>query len=103
MTLKLAIVVFFSCLYYQGNAQTRIDRKALVQRHTVKVTSFDSLSSLTVGNGKFAFTVDATGLQTFPDYYRGGVPLSTQLLGEFHFPYSIRSQYFQVEADADFA
>ena len=26
----------------------------------------DSLSSLSVGNGEFAYTVDATGLQTFP-------------------------------------
>ena len=43
-----------------------IDREALVNRHTVKVQAFDSLASLSVGNGEFAFTVDATGLQTFP-------------------------------------
>jgi hypothetical protein len=56
----------------------KIDRKALVDRNRVIVNSPDTLSSLTVGNGKFAFTVDATGLQTFPEYYAKGVPLGTQ-------------------------
>jgi len=36
------------------------------------------LSSLTVGNGKFAFTVDFTGLQSFPNLYEKGIPLGTQ-------------------------
>jgi hypothetical protein len=56
----------------------RIDRKAVVQRHNVSVSKMDSLSSLTVGNGKFAFTVDATGLQSFPKEYEKGVCLGTQ-------------------------
>lgn len=56
----------------------QINRKALVQRHVVKVRGIDSLSSLSVGNGKFAFTVDVTGLQTFPETYEKGVPLGTQ-------------------------
>lgn len=56
----------------------KIDRKALVKRHNVVVTKADSLSSLTVGNGRFAFTVDVTGLQTFPERYAKGVPLGTQ-------------------------
>src|SRR5215204_2280559 len=55
-----------------------INRQALVQRHTVVNTRFDSLSSLSVGNGAFAFTVDVTGLQSFPDAYAKGVPLGTQ-------------------------
>src|SRR4030095_199176 len=55
-----------------------INRMALVQRHNVVVSSADSLSSLTVGNGKFAFTVDITGLQSFPDNYARGIPLGTQ-------------------------
>jgi hypothetical protein len=50
----------------------------LVERHTIVNTKFDSLSSLSVGNGKFAFTVDPTGLQSFPDLYAKGVPLGTQ-------------------------
>ena len=69
-----------SCLLFAGltlQAQ-KINRQALVSRHNVKVKQVDSLASLSVGNGKFAFTVDATGLQTFPDRYQHGVPLGTQ-------------------------
>ena len=44
-----------------------IDRKQVVTRNNPHVTRVDPLSSLTVGNGHFAFTVDATGLQTFPE------------------------------------
>ncbi|GAB2805954.1 hypothetical protein GCM10027043_00770 [Ferruginibacter profundus] len=61
----------------QTNAQS-INRKALVERHTIVNKTMDTLSSLSVGNGKFAFTVDATGLQSFPDAYVKGVPLGTQ-------------------------
>jgi hypothetical protein len=59
-------------------AQQKIDRKSLVSRHNVKITAIDTLASLSVGNGAFAFTVDATGLQTFPEKYQKGVPLGTQ-------------------------
>ncbi len=55
-----------------------INRKTLVQRHNIHVNKIDSLSSLSVGNGRFAFTVDATGLQSFPESYAKGVPLGTQ-------------------------
>ena len=50
-----------------------IDRHALVTRNNPEVTAMDSLSSLSVGNGEFAYTVDATGLQTFPEVYKNGV------------------------------
>ncbi|WP_300725288.1 hypothetical protein [uncultured Bacteroides sp.] len=60
------------------SASEKIDRYALVHRNNPHVSSVDSLSSLSVGNGHFAFTVDATGLQTFPDMYKNGVPLGTQ-------------------------
>ncbi|WP_433832610.1 hypothetical protein [Flavobacterium anhuiense] len=56
----------------------KIDRKALVTRHNVQISAIDTLASLTVGNGAFAFTVDATGLQTFPKTYQHGIPLGTQ-------------------------
>ncbi|SIT22271.1 hypothetical protein SAMN05421788_105268 [Filimonas lacunae] len=59
-------------------AQSAINRKELVERHKVINTSVDTLASLTVGNGKFAFTADVTGLQTFPRVYQKGVPLGTQ-------------------------
>jgi hypothetical protein len=70
------IVCFF--LSAVSNAQSRIDRKELVERHTVINNHFDCLSSLSVGNGGFAFTVDVTGLQSFPDAYSKGVPLGTE-------------------------
>ena len=54
-----------------------IDRKTVVRRNNPHVTTLDTLASLTVGNGGFAFTVDATGLQTFPRMYANGVPLGT--------------------------
>lgn len=60
-----------------GIVAERIDRHAVVTRHNPHVGELDELSSLTVGNGRFAFTVDATGLQTFPEHYSKGVPLGT--------------------------
>lgn len=69
-----------------------INRKAVVSRHNVQVSSFDSLQSLTVGNGAFAFTVDATGLQTFPQLYQKGVPLGTQSEWGWH-SFSNEKQY----------
>lgn len=69
----LLFLAVTSCIYAQ-----KIDRKALVSRHNVRVTSVDTLASLSVGNGQFAFTVDATGLQSFPEHYQGGIALGTQ-------------------------
>lgn len=54
-----------------------IDRHALVTRHDVVLTNFDTGNPLTVGNGEFAFTVDATGLQTFPEAFANTTPLGT--------------------------
>ncbi|MDZ7690776.1 MAG: hypothetical protein U5K69_06520 [Balneolaceae bacterium] len=59
-------------------AQESIDRYELVNRHNVKISTIDTLASLSVGNGSFAYTVDATGLQTFPQEYENGIPLGTQ-------------------------
>jgi hypothetical protein len=73
---KIFVIIFLAGathIYSQ-----KIDRKALIERHRVINTTMDTLSSLSVGNGKFAFTVDATGLQSFPDAYAKGVPLGTQ-------------------------
>ena len=56
---------------------SKIDRYALVTRNNPHVTAIDTMASLTVGNGRFAFTVDITGLQTFPETYTNGVPLGT--------------------------
>lgn len=58
-------------------APERIDRHALVTRHNVVLRQFDADNPLTVGNGEFAFTVDATGLQTFPGAFEHTTPLGT--------------------------
>ncbi|MHA6247390.1 hypothetical protein ACXYMU_05585 [Pontibacter sp. CAU 1760] len=63
---------------------TAIDRHALVSRHNITLTAPDTLASLSVGNGDFAFTVDVTGLQSYPEYYENGVPLGTQSQWGWH-------------------
>lgn len=71
------------------NQPEKIDRKALVERNNPKVAEFNKHSSLSVGNGNFAYTVDATGMQTFPEFYSDGVPLGTQSQWGWHsFPNS---------------
>ena len=71
------------------NQPQKIDRKALVERNNPKVVEFNNHSSLSVGNGNFAYTVDATGMQTFPEFYSDGVPLGTQSQWGWHsFPNS---------------
>jgi hypothetical protein len=55
----------------------KIDRKSVVCRHNVEIKDIDTLNSLSLGNGRFAMTMDITGLQTFPIYYSKGVPLGT--------------------------
>lgn len=54
----------------------KIDREALVTRHNPTFSAADPLDALTLGNGAFAFTVDATGLQSFPEDYEAGLPLT---------------------------
>jgi len=58
-------------------SQARIDRRALVTRHNPVLRRFDPTSPLSIGNGEFAFTADATGLQTFPDAFENTTPLGT--------------------------
>ena len=50
---------------------------ALVRRNNPHVTEVNALHALNVGNGEFAVTLDATGLQTFPEYYKDGLSLGT--------------------------
>jgi hypothetical protein len=76
--MKKYIILLSLSITIKSMAQPPINRQALVQRHTIVVNKMDTLSSLSVGNGGFAFTVDATGLQSFPDAYAKGVPLGTQ-------------------------
>ncbi len=55
-----------------------------VTRHDIHNQVIDSLNSLSVGNGEFAFTVDVTGLQTFPDFHARGIPLGTMAEWGWH-------------------
>jgi protein-glucosylgalactosylhydroxylysine glucosidase len=85
MNFKISfLIIATSCLWAFVDRAQSINREAVVKRHNVKVNKIDSLSSLTVGNGNFAFTVDATGLQSFPDAYANGVPLGTQSVWGWH-------------------
>jgi len=79
---KIFIILLFillgSVIYFAYKEKNNsINRYKVVKRHNVYINKFDSLSSLTVGNGKFAFTIDPTGLQSFPDYYERGICLGT--------------------------
>lgn len=61
-----------------------IDRKALVTRHHIVLDKVDALSPLSVGNGRFVFNADITGLQTFPESYSKGIPLTTMAEWGWH-------------------
>lgn len=81
----------------------KIDRKTLVTRHNPIINAVDPLGSLSVGNGNFAFTVDVTGLQTFPGQYSKGVPLGTQSYWGWHsFPNDSSYVFDEVLKDYDF-
>jgi hypothetical protein len=68
-----------------AGAESPIDRKALVSRHNPVVKSVDVDAPLSVGNGRFAFTADVTGLQTLgPQYFRNGIPTETLARWAWH-------------------
>ena len=98
----------FVCLGLMANRRGNrpsgpIDRKAVVSRHNPHIISLDTLGSLTVGNGHFAFTVDATGLQTFPIYYSNGMPLGTMSDWGWHsFPNTQNYKPEEAWAEKDF-
>ena len=92
-----------------------IDRKAVVNRHNPIVSAADSLAALSVGNGRFATTVDFTGMQTFANEYKNGIPLCSmsewgwhkfpnhdslrhdETLRDFHFAHRTHSETYAVE------
>jgi len=77
MTKRIFMIFIVVTQYLFIHATTGIDRYALVTRNNPHVSQVNPLYSLTVGNGRFAFTADATGLQTFTDYYKDGLSLGT--------------------------
>jgi hypothetical protein len=61
-----------------------IDRRDWVGRHKVRLTEADVRSPLSVGSGRFCFTADITGLQTFEEDYAAGTPLGTMADWAWH-------------------
>lgn len=89
LNIVFALVAFLVLLGCDNKKETeehwgKIDRKALVSRHNIVLKSPDTLGSLTVGNGEFAYTVDVSGLQSFYDFYENGVSLGTQSQWGWH-------------------
>ena len=73
LLLILSIVLLNRC----GN-NTKNETLTLVRKNNIVNSVIDSMSSMSVGNGHFIFSADITGLQTFPDFYSGGIPLITR-------------------------
>ena len=73
-----SIIIIFLSGCHKIEETESIDRVALVNRHNITMSQIDTLGSLSVGNGEFAYTVDITGMQTFFKDYDRGVPLGTQ-------------------------
>jgi hypothetical protein len=73
----LLLVLLNNAVLPQLQGAPPIDRHALVARHNVAITNADPLTPFTVGNGRFAFTTDITGLQTFHEFHDTGTPLHT--------------------------
>ncbi|MDE5794075.1 MAG: hypothetical protein K2I08_05100, partial [Muribaculaceae bacterium] len=98
--LLVATAIMSGCSSNNG----KIDRYALVTRNNPHVTAIDTMASLTVGNGGFAFTADVTGLQTFPELYSAGVPLGTMSDWGWHsFPNSNDYKFEETLKEYDFA
>jgi protein-glucosylgalactosylhydroxylysine glucosidase len=98
-TAFLFIQLFYSC----SAKKQRINRFDLVNRHNIIQTNIDSLGTLSVGNGNFAFSADITGMQSFPAFYSRGIPLGTQSNWGWHsFPnpdnYTLNDVYKYFEA-----
>lgn len=88
--------------YDTDNTLKKIDRQAVVNRNNPIVTKPDSLASLSVGNGRFATTVDITGLQSYPGEYRNGVPLTSMSEWGWHsFPNVDNLQRSETEREMD--
>lgn len=89
------VIALLPIVFYGCSNQKHIDRFSLVNRHNIEIKKVDSLNSLSVGNGKFAFTVDITGLQTFPEYYEKGIPLGT--MADWGWHSAINSKGYSLE------
>jgi hypothetical protein len=83
----IAALCAFACGVSRAEMNTppQIDRHALVARHNPRLSAIDPHAPLSVGNGRFAFTADITGLQTFESlYHEKGIPLETLARWSWH-------------------
>lgn len=78
MRQKFSVLLLLLLVGSRGFGMEPTDRNMLLKRNSPVVQSFDSLATLSIGNGGFAMNVDPTGLQTFPDRYTLGNELITQ-------------------------
>lgn len=96
-------LLIFIIAFYTNCSASEINRQSVVARHNVLIKEIDTLNSLTLGNGRFAMTMDITGLQTFPVEYSKGVPLGTMSEWGWHkFPsernYSVEETLEYIES-----
>ena len=71
------IAGFLAAWMSLGCSPDKIDRRSLVTRNNPHVDALAPLNSLNLGNGTFTLTLDATGLQTFPEFCQDGLSLGT--------------------------
>lgn len=87
ITLLLALFVLLcnACSQSTTAPTKRINRQAVVERHSPSTTHLNPQSPFTLGNGQFAFTADITGLQSLPErYFDQGIPLETKANWAWH-------------------
>lgn len=90
-----ALIVLLSSFCTGEQAAKKIDRHSVVKRNDIVHTKPNLQAPLTVGNGKFAFTVDPTGLQTFPEIYDSGFVLGT--MADFGWHYRPNPNNYKIE------
>lgn len=100
----LAALIQFVATPEVHAAEARIDRHAVVSRHNVRNSAIDPEAALTLGNGDFAFSVDATGLQGLERIYLdNGLPLETRATWAWHeFPNTEGHTLADASAPIDF-
>lgn len=76
-SLILSVLVSFAVSAQQRDSSTQIDHHAVVNRNNPIIKEFNPNTSLSVGNGHFVTTVDITGLQTYLETYKIGIPLNS--------------------------
>lgn len=60
-----------------------MNKKEVIERHNPHISKVEANAPLSLGNGDFGFSVDFTGLQSFPNSY--DAPLSTQSNWGWHY------------------